>query len=37
MARTRARRRFKLIGVLLAGVATGVVVGLLLIQILIVN
>lgn len=37
MARTRARRKFKLMGVLLAGVATGVVVGILLIQALIAN
>lgn len=37
MARTRARRKFKLMGVLLAGVATGVAVGMLLVQALIAN
>jgi hypothetical protein len=37
VARTRARRKFKLIGVLLVGLTAGVVVGLLLVQVLIAN
>lgn len=37
MARTRTRRRFKLIGVLVAGILAGVAVGAILVQLLIVN